>query len=170
MQESLEAVAHELRGRFEIAIAVDALPAEQLSPDVQADLSRIAREAIANAARHGGATHVVVSLRHMTDGRLRLRVRDDGCGIHSGGQPLRPGFGLRSMCERAETAGGHMTIRQPDDGGTVVDVVLSVSERLRIAGRGSRADARGDSRLLSATRSNSAPRRRRGAGDPSSHA
>ena len=68
---------------------------------------------------------MVVSLKR-TDGAITLQVRDDGCGIQSAGRAApSEGFGLRSMQERAETAGGHLTIRQPGAKGTVLEVVLS---------------------------------------------
>jgi signal transduction histidine kinase len=44
------------------------------------ELVRIARAAIVNAARHGQAQLINVSLKRR-DGSLRLVVGDDGCGI-----------------------------------------------------------------------------------------
>src|SRR5262249_2840960 len=58
--EALDAVAHELRERFDVAIAVDAQIDDHLPSGVREHLSRIAREAIANAARHGQARNVLV--------------------------------------------------------------------------------------------------------------
>jgi signal transduction histidine kinase len=122
--EVLEAIAAELRARFEIMIAVDVRLTYELSPDVREHVGRIVREAIANAARHGGATHVAVSLSD-NRGETRLRVRDDGWGIRgANGAPAREGFGLRSMRERVSALGGHMTLRQPGPFGTELDVVL----------------------------------------------
>lgn len=124
VQEALEAVAHELRDRFDIAIAVHAQPAAELSMATRQDISRIVREAIANAARHGGARNVMVSLTR-SDEALRLRVCDDGCGILMAVRTdAHEGFGLRSMRERAAAAGGCMTIHKPGTGGTVLEVVI----------------------------------------------
>jgi signal transduction histidine kinase len=124
VQDALEALAHELRERFEISIAVDVDSADDLSAQAQKDVSRIAREAIANAACHGGAKHVMVSLTR-TDGVHMLRIRDDGCGIDNAVRTAsHTGLGLRSMYERAEAAGGRMTISNPGDRGTVLEVVL----------------------------------------------
>jgi signal transduction histidine kinase len=122
--EALEAIAGELRQRFEIGIAVDVHLDRDLRPDMQEQLSRIAREAIANAARHGEAENVIVSLRH-EQGVVRLRVRDDGRGIRCSSGAMSPeGFGLRSMRDRTAALGGYMTVRQPGTRGTVLDVVL----------------------------------------------
>ena len=87
-------------------------------------MTRIAREAIANAARHGGARNVIVSLRQI-DAGIALRVVDDGCGIASTDlDPAPEGFGLRSMRERAAALGGELNVRQPARGGTELEVVL----------------------------------------------
>jgi signal transduction histidine kinase len=122
--ESLEALAHELGDRFGISVAVNAQMTRDLTPLERENVIRIAREAIANAARHGGARSVIVSLRQHETG-IALRVVDDGCGI--AGADLLPapeGFGLRSMRERAAALGGQLNIRQPRLGGTELEVVL----------------------------------------------
>jgi len=122
--EALDAVAQELRHRFDVAIAVDAQIDGHVPSGVREHLSRIAREAIANAARHGQARNVLVSLRRVGGG-VALRVIDDGCGIPVGDRGAIPeGFGLRSMRERAGALGGHLTVRQAPDGGTELEVVL----------------------------------------------
>lgn len=122
--QALEAVAQEFRDRFDVAIAVEADCDRKLAPDAQEHVSRIAREAIANAARHGGAKHVVVSLRGTETG-VTLRVVDDGCGIPSsevGG--AHEGFGLRSIRERTDALGGHLTLRPLRKRGTELEVLL----------------------------------------------
>ncbi len=124
MQEVLEAVAHELSERFEIAIAVHGDLDTEPAPDVREHLARIAREAIANAARHGGANAVAVSLKRTVDG-IALRVTDDGCGLGDVPfAPAREGFGLHCMRERTASLGGHLTIRQAGRKGTELEVVL----------------------------------------------
>jgi signal transduction histidine kinase len=125
VQDALEALAYELRERFEISIAVDADSADDLSAQTRQDVSRITREAIANAARHGGAKNVTVSLTRTEDAHM-LCIRDDGCGIDNvaARTSTHRGLGLRSMYERAEAAGGRMTIRKPGERGTVLEVVL----------------------------------------------
>jgi signal transduction histidine kinase len=123
-QESLEAVAQELRDRFDVAIAVDAHLDADLTFAAREHVTRIAREAIANAARHGGARNVIVSLRNASTG-VALRVVDDGCGIAGADGVAAPeGFGLSSMRERAAALGGHLSVRPARRGGTELEVVL----------------------------------------------
>ena len=122
--ESLEAVARELGERFNISVAVNAQLVRDLEPHEREHVTRIAREAIANAARHGGARNVIVSLRQ-TDIGVALRVVDDGTGIVGADLlPAPEGFGLRSMRERAAALGGQLNVRQPPMGGTELEVVL----------------------------------------------
>ena len=122
--EALDAVAQELRDRFGVAVAVHAEIGGHLPSGVRDHMSRIAREAIANAARHGQAKNVLVSLQR-ADGGVALRIVDDGCGIPVGdGGDAPEGFGLRSMRERAGSMGGHLTVRRAPHGGTELEVVL----------------------------------------------
>ena len=85
-------------------------------------LLRIAREAVANAARHGRAGSVIVSLDEREG--VRLRVEDDGDGFDVAGVDPRSGqLGLTSMRERAEALGGSFeVVSQP--GATTVEVRL----------------------------------------------
>ncbi|MGB0091236.1 MAG: ATP-binding protein [Solirubrobacteraceae bacterium] len=123
-QEALESVAYELRDRFDMKIAVHARLGDEIAPDAREHVARIAREAIANAARHGRAENVVVSLKQTDQGML-LRVVDDGSGIdNTRSGPASEGFGLRSMRERAASLGGQLTVRQPRKRGTELEVML----------------------------------------------
>jgi signal transduction histidine kinase len=120
--EALAAIAYELSDRFAIVISVEADLDAELMPDVREHIARITGEAIANAARHGNAENVIVSLKRTATG-VTLRVRDDGCGMEVPG--ARPeGFGLRSMRERAVGLGGQLTVRPRATGGTELEVVL----------------------------------------------
>jgi signal transduction histidine kinase len=113
-----------LRDRFDIGVDLDAQLDAELAPEMRENVVRIAREAIANAARHGEAEHVSVSLTRSEQGVL-LRVRDDGCGIaRAVPSGTREGFGLRSVRERAAARGGHLILSQPADGGTELEVLL----------------------------------------------
>jgi signal transduction histidine kinase len=122
--EALQAVAAELGSRFEVDVAVDVDRQTTLSREEQDNISRITREAIANAARHGEAKNVVVSLKQAPTGKV-LRVSDDGRGI--GQQPGRrrsEGFGLSHMRDRAALLGGHLVVRPRRAGGTDLEVLF----------------------------------------------
>lgn len=117
--DALQAVAHELRKRFQVAIDVDVQPGAEVRADAQDDAVRIVREAIANSVRHGGASEIRVSLTRHGSGSV-LSIRDDGRGL--GARP--EGFGVGSMRDRAAVLGGELTLRNRPEGGTEIEVAL----------------------------------------------
>jgi PAS domain S-box-containing protein len=86
-------------------------PQRPLSPLVRQELFRIGREALVNAFRHSSAKRVEFELEY-ADNDLRMRVRDNGCGIDP--QVLESGrdghWGLAGMRERATRIGGQLRI------------------------------------------------------------
>ena len=89
-------------------------------PDRDAEVLRIAQEALQNALRHAEARHVAVRLHGGDDG-LVLEVVDDGVGFDPGDSELRSRrLGLTSMEERARRLGGRLTIRSAAGEGTTV--------------------------------------------------
>jgi signal transduction histidine kinase len=83
---------------------------------------RIAQEALTNAVRHSGGSHVDVELAvEELERRLTVRVADDGIGL-SDTEP--PGFGIQSMRQRARDVGGECAVRQGSSGGVVVTAML----------------------------------------------
>src|SRR3954447_21327307 len=93
----------EVMGRLhgvDIELAVD----EDVEGD--AEVLRIAQEALHNALRHAAASRIAVRLA-ARDGRLVLEVADDGAGFDPRNPELRARrLGLTSMEERARRLGG----------------------------------------------------------------
>ncbi len=78
----------------------------------------VASEALANIAKHAGAT--TIRLRATIDGgRLAIRIEDDGRG---GADPS--GSGLRGLADRVAASGGTFTVEAGPDGGTWVSTVI----------------------------------------------
>ena len=120
-QQALRRVADELARRFAITVDVRA-QCVTLQPEDRDAIVRIVREAIVNAAKHGHAQNVFVSLE-AAERSLVLRVRDDGRGL----EPLqrrREGFGMGIMRERASELGGRLEARTREDGGTELEVLV----------------------------------------------
>lgn len=93
-------------------------------PAERADHIRAAlREALSNVVRHSGASEVRVTLCR-DDGGLRLRVRDNGCGVPRDVEKR----GLRHLAERAKGAGGTFTINSSPSMGTMVAFDLPLDE------------------------------------------
>jgi signal transduction histidine kinase len=61
------------------SLEVTGAPQQRL-PKVEAEVLRIAQEAVTNALRHARASHVKVEMQY-GEGALTLRVSDDGCGF-----------------------------------------------------------------------------------------
>jgi signal transduction histidine kinase len=123
-QQMLGALGHELSDRFGIAIAVDAPVGGWMTPLARRHLSRIVREAVMNAVRHGAASKVAVTLARAEHG-VALRIVDDGQAA-DGADAARAveGFGVRSMRERAAALGGVLDIRRSRRGGTELEVLV----------------------------------------------
>ena len=102
----------------------------RLEPVVETTLFRIAQEAMWNVVKHSGATHADVELS-VADGRVRLKVRDNGRGFRLDGErpfdPLRGGLGLGGMRERASLIGGTVSVRSNEGHGTEVVAELPLA-------------------------------------------
>ena len=86
-------------------------------------LHRTALEALTNVRRHAAASHVALVLTYRDDGRVHLRVEDDGQGAES----LTGGFGLVGIRERAEQLGGTVNYRSAPGQGFTLDMELPAS-------------------------------------------
>ena len=90
--------------------------------EVAATLLRIAQEALANTAKHAGATRAGVTLSYMGD-EVTLDVRDDGRGFDPVAVVPRSrtgGFGLAGMRARAERVAGAVAVESEPGQGTAI--------------------------------------------------
>ena len=95
----------------------------RLSADGEANLYRIAQEALHNVYKHARASVVRVTLSR-ADGHVQLVIQDDGRGfspvdVH---QTSIGGLGLESMRERASLIGGQFVVRSAFAHGTTITV------------------------------------------------
>jgi signal transduction histidine kinase len=95
-----------------------------LHPDIEAALLRTAQEALANVAKHAGATRAGLTLSFMGD-VVSLDVRDDGRGfaVPEPGAPATAGsggFGLIGMRQRIARVAGSLAIESAPGGGTAI--------------------------------------------------
>ncbi len=100
----------------------DPMPALPAAVEVAA--FRIASEAMANVARHAGATRCRIDVR--VDDRLELSVADNGRGTDGA---TGRGVGWTSMRERAAELGGSCTISNRAEGGLLVRAVLPIGQQ-----------------------------------------
>lgn len=96
----------------------------ELAADIEAAAYQIAVEAMTNAYRHSGGHHAQVRIGVDPSGTtLVIEVTDDGHGL---GERDGTGVGLQSMHERAEAAGGSLTIGAATNGGALVRAELPI--------------------------------------------
>jgi PAS domain S-box-containing protein len=127
---ALSGVQQELSGEPDVDFRVSVAGRQQpLRPPIKDEVYRIGREALVNAFRHSGAKRVDIELEY-ADSDLRLRVRDNGCGIDP--EVLEAGreghWGLAGMRERATRIGGLLKISSSANAGT--EVQLSIPSAL----------------------------------------
>jgi signal transduction histidine kinase len=117
----LAELAEDVETRFGCNVALDV---EELVVDATTahELSRVAREALVNAARHAQPGQILVSLR-TRPGVVTLSVTDDGGGIVTDAVP-EGRFGLGTMRDRAERLGGRCSIGAAPPNGTRVAIEI----------------------------------------------
>jgi two-component system sensor histidine kinase UhpB len=111
--------AQHIRCRLLVSQALPSLPLP-----TKAHLYRLVQEALTNVARHARATEVRVRL-HYQGRRLRLFIRDNGCGAQL---PQRPGIGLRSISERARSLGAVLRIHSRPEAGWALCLTFTLPE------------------------------------------
>jgi PAS domain S-box-containing protein len=92
-------------------------------------LFRVLQEALNNAVRHSGVRHFDVSLIGESN-EICLRVHDSGVGFVPERAIRERGLGLASMTERVKLVGGKLNIETKPDGGTTVEVRVTLDSRL----------------------------------------
>src|SRR5216684_1718200 len=93
--------------------------AADLRPEAAVALFRIAQEALNNVAKHAGAKQVSVELACEAE-EIVLRVADDGAGFDPAAAARGKRWGMKTMRERAEAAGGRLEVDSAPGEGTIV--------------------------------------------------
>jgi signal transduction histidine kinase len=132
--------AHALRVAEDSRFALDvSIPPEvrdlRLPVESAAQVYRIAQEALTNIRKHAGANRVRIRME-ASAATLRLTIGDDGRGLGTagGGAPSdMPGYGLRSMRERAESIGATLDVADDPGGGVRVRLVLPLAAAVPVA-------------------------------------
>ncbi|MFF5960079.1 sensor histidine kinase [Streptomyces luteogriseus] len=115
----LEAAVADAADRSAVPVDIDLELPGRLPTAVEAAAYFVVCEALANVGRHSGASRVEVSGGHR-DGRLLLRIRDDGCGGARAGQ----GSGLTGLADRVSVLDGRLSLTSPPGGPTLLRVEI----------------------------------------------
>ncbi|MFC1432542.1 sensor histidine kinase [Streptacidiphilus sp. N1-3] len=92
-------------------------------PDVEAALFRVAQEALANVAKHAGASKVHLTLSYLDDTVL-LDVADDGVGFAPARRAESDGYGLAGMRRRLDRLSGTLNLESTPGYGTTVNATV----------------------------------------------
>ncbi|MGW6698928.1 sensor histidine kinase [Nocardia sp. NPDC055049] len=118
-ERGLTAALTALAERAPIAARIHGDLVPRPAPGVELAAYFIAAEALTNAAKHSGGTHVDIEMG-VVDESVQLTIGDDG----RGGADIRPGGGLSGLCDRAAALGGQLRIASAPGTGTVLTAML----------------------------------------------
>ena len=131
---ALEAHCIEVEQRYDVQVSFDrTTDLRDLPGDTALALFRIAQEALRNAATHGSARRVTLSIAGQ-DGAIELVVADDGKGFDREETARRGGgLGLVSMEERARLVNGRLFVVSAPGRGTTIRVRIPSADAARPA-------------------------------------
>jgi PAS domain S-box-containing protein len=99
---------------------------DQLGGEVETAVFRIVQESLTNIARHASASRAELTL-HLEQGRLLLRIIDNGKGMLLSEAEQRRRLGIVGMRERAYMLGGEFRIQSSPGQGTQIEVSLPLT-------------------------------------------
>jgi signal transduction histidine kinase len=115
----LDAALSALAGRSPVPVDFDVDVPRRPSLTIESVAYFVVLEALANVAKHAGATSVAVRVQQ-DDGQLVVEVADDG----RGGARLERDGGLEGLATRVASVDGSLTLSSPEGGPTIVRAVL----------------------------------------------
>lgn len=125
---AIEWLAHSFEQRTSVACGLLADEALELQEPYATAVFRIVQEALANVAKHAGASDVNITIERL-HGRVSLAVRDNGCGFITGAPRQPQSLGLMGLRERAVLLKGHVVIDSEPGRGTCVKVDIPLPDR-----------------------------------------
>jgi signal transduction histidine kinase len=117
-EAGLKPALQALADRSPVPVELDAELGTNVNGTAAATAYFVASEALANIAKHAGATTIRLSARPDGD-RLTIRIDDDGVGGADAA-----GSGLRGLADRVAASGGTFRVEAGPGGGTSVSAVI----------------------------------------------
>jgi len=123
LKEALASLCHRVTGYngCNCGLLWPAPEKSPFSPSQDLHIFRIVQEAVQNALKHAGATHIQVEVR-AGEGEALVAVEDNGSGADSGIKGSNDGLGLHFMRYRARQLSAQFTITASQQGGTRVEL------------------------------------------------
>ncbi|MBE8524682.1 sensor histidine kinase [Amycolatopsis sp. H6(2020)] len=119
LDDGLDAALESLAERATIPVKVRYLVLLPPSLELATVIYFVASESVTNAAKHSGATSILIDVR-ILGGKYVVEIIDDGSG---GAKPAGTG-GLAGLARRVAAADGQFTVDSPDGGPTRVRAAL----------------------------------------------
>jgi len=123
---ALEARLETVEGRAGLETEFKVSLQDQLPPEVEEGLYRIAQEALNNTLRHAQASRIAVLL-HQDQDNVSLQIKDDGVGFDPILAREKGGLGLCGMEERAAQLCSSLIIDSKPGEGTCIRIVIPCS-------------------------------------------
>jgi signal transduction histidine kinase len=118
----------ELAGRCPVPVVVDVQAEGRLPELIESTAYFVLAEALANIAKHSGATRAWVRA-HVVGDRLELVVRDNGMG----GASLDGGTGMLGIADRVDAVDGSIELESPRGAGTTLTIRIPLGGPLEAA-------------------------------------
>jgi two-component system sensor histidine kinase DevS len=124
VEKALEVLVREFKANtlVDAELIIEDSVVERIPATVTAELFQIAREALANTAKHAKATRVLVSLREKSPETVSLQVIDNGLGFELDAENELLGHGLSNMSQRTKKLGGTLEVDASPGEGTTITV------------------------------------------------
>lgn len=119
LQETLQKFEHQTGVPTHLEVHGEGL---HLPPDVQVQVLHVVQEALSNARKHAGASHI--GLEVVKGAQWRFVVRDNGCGFDAGATRSQSHVGMKIMRERAARIGAEVAVHSAPGQGTLVTLSL----------------------------------------------
>lgn len=113
--------------QIDIQLRIHMEEKEKYDHDKEIHLFRVIQEAVNNAVRHGGATHIVIEMISR-EGMVFFKIVDNGKGFRETDN-LNKGLGLKHMYERCSMLGGKIHWLTDRNHATVVEGFVSLVQK-----------------------------------------
>lgn len=122
LHEMLDDYVHHLQLPDTLSVsytATDGVDWSQLPQPLSFEYYRIVQEAVGNAVKYASASLIQVNLMWKEE-VVTIEIVDDGCGFDASRRSK--GIGLRTIAQRVQAIGGHLTLDTAPGAGTVIRV------------------------------------------------
>lgn len=128
LKESLENHFHRLESRNDLIIRFHDDFSGSVIPRLTETVAfRIVQEGLSNVLQYAEVTEAEVSVSTREE-QLVIRIEDRGKGFNPEEAEQEGGIGLRAMRERAELAGGSLSLDSAPGGGTRITAILPLTQ------------------------------------------